>query len=86
MEYEYFYGLNRSICAVFEEMRKAVKTLNFSYMLSLIEEAQSMANRMEAALADAKDIETMKDEKRELKKQIKALRKKKKKLTPDDAP
>ena len=48
--------LNRTICDVLEEMRTCYKTRNFSYILSLIEEAQSMANRMEGALWDQKEL------------------------------
>ena len=64
---------NRLICAVFDEMRDCVKTLNFSYLSGLIEEAQSLGNRMESHLYDIKDLN-------HLHKDIKALKKKKKKL------
>ena len=64
---------NRLICDVLGEMRDCVKTLNFSYLLGLIEEMQSLANRMESKLYDIKDFES-------LHKEIKALEKKKKKL------
>ena len=40
----------RTLCAVLDEMREAVKTLNFAYISGLIEEAQSLGNRMEASL------------------------------------
>ena len=64
---------NRLLCAVLEEMRDCAKTLNFSYLSGLIEEAQSLANRMEAHLYEIKDFNR-------LHKDIKALKKKKKKL------
>ena len=64
---------NRLICAVLDEMRDCVKTLNFSYLPGLIEEAQSLGNRMEAHLYDIKDFN-------HLHKDITALKKKKKKL------
>ena len=64
---------NRLLCAVLEEMRDCVKTTNFSYLPGLIEEAQSLANRMEAHLYEIKDFNR-------LHKDIKALKKKKKKL------
>ena len=64
---------NRYLCDVLSEMRKCVKTLNFSYLLGLIEEAQTLANRMEARLFEIKDYER-------LHKEIKDLEKKKKKL------
>ena len=64
---------NRLLCTVFDEMRECVKTLNFSYLPGLIEESQSLGNRMEAHLYDIKDLNR-------LHKDIKALEKKKKKL------
>ena len=77
------YGLNRYVCEVLEEMRTCTKTLNFALIPSLIEEVQTMVNRMEMALADMKDLRALKDEiakkKEELKKLEKKLEKKKKK-------
>ena len=64
---------NRLLCDVLDEMRDCTKTLNFSYLLGLIEEAQSLGSRMEAHLYDIKDFNC-------LHKDIKALEKKKKKL------
>lgn len=52
---------NRYICDVLEEMRKVNETRNYSYLLGLIEEIQTMANKMEAALRDKKDLEYWKD-------------------------
>ncbi len=68
------------MCDVLEEMRKCDKTKNYAYLLSLIEEVQSMANRMEAALADTKDIKNLQEEISKMKKEIKTLEAKKKKL------
>ena len=62
---------NRTVCSVLNEMRKCCKTSNFSYLLGLIEEVQSMANRMEAALWDQNEI-------KDLRKEIKKLDKRKK--------
>ncbi len=80
------YGLNRYVCDVLEEMRTSVKTLNFAMIPSLIEEVQTMANRMEMALEDMKDLKTLKNEivdKKEelesLKDEIRKIEKKKKK-------
>ena len=77
------YGLNRYICDVLEEMRTSTKTLNFALIPSLIEEVQTMANRMEMALHDMKDLEQLKmdivEKKEELKKLEKKIAKKKKK-------
>lgn len=77
----------RYICSVLDEMRDCFKTHNFSYLMGLIEEAQVLANRMEAALYDNKNIEhlqgrnrELKETKRELKKEIAELRDKKEKL------
>jgi len=64
---------NRMLCTVFEEMRDCVKTLNFSYLLGLIEEAQSLGSRMEAHLYDIKDFNRLHND-------IKVLKKKRKKL------
>tara|TARA_B110000881_G_scaffold141395_1_gene124752 strand:+ start:881 stop:1132 length:252 start_codon:yes stop_codon:yes gene_type:complete len=79
------YGLNRYVCDVLDEMRTSVKTLNFAMIPSLIEEVQTMANRMEMALSDLKDLKLLKedivDKKEELdslKDKIKKLEKKKK--------
>ena len=77
------YGLNRYICDVLEEMRTSTKTLTFALIPSLIEEVQTMANRMEMALADMKDLERLKmsivEKKEELEKLEKKIAKKKKK-------
>ncbi len=60
-----------------------METRNFSILPSLIEEVQTMVNRMEMALADMKDLERLKKEivykKEELKKLEKKIEKKKKK-------
>lgn len=66
---------NRTICAVLSEMRKAIETLNFSYLAGLIEEVQTLANRMEAALWDQQDINRLRDEKNKLKNEVKQLKK-----------
>ena len=66
-------SVNRYLCSVLDEMRECTKTLNFSYLLGLIEEAQSMANKMESKIDLIKDFELLHEE-------IKVLRKKKKKL------
>lgn len=49
---------NRTLCSVLHEMRECCKTSNYSYLPGLIEEAQSMGNRMEAALYDKGDLES----------------------------
>lgn len=70
---------SRYLCDVLEEMRKAVATQNYSYMLGLIEEAQSLGSRMEAGLMDLGTLERLRTERKELEKEIKVLKKKKSK-------
>lgn len=65
--------INRTICQVLDEMRKAYETRNFSYLLGMIEEAQNMANRMEAALDNKKDLEFYNSERKKVLKQLKEL-------------
>jgi hypothetical protein len=72
--------VNRTVCDCLKEMRTAYETRNFAYILALIEEVQSMANRMESALYDKSDQEYSREEYKELKRDIKKLRKKKKEL------
>lgn len=72
--------MNRTLCSVLEEIRKAYETRNFSYLLGLVEEAQSLGNRMEAALWDQRDITTLSQERSKLKKEVKALKEEKEAL------
>ena len=65
---------NRTLCGVLDEMRKAHETHNYSYILGLIEEVQSMGNRMEAGLYDKGDLEALHKQIKELHQQRKALR------------
>ncbi len=65
-------------------MRACYKTRNFASLNGLIEEAQAMGNRMESGLYDKKDVERMREERGELHKELKELRKEKKKLDPED--
>jgi hypothetical protein len=64
---------NRYLCSVLDEMRECTKTLNFSYLLGLIEEAQTLGNRMEAKLYEIKDFERLHEDIRDLKKEKKKL-------------
>ena len=66
-------SVNRTICDVFKEMRTCLKTNNFSYLAGLIEEAQTMANRMEESLYDQHDLRYAKKEYKKLKKEIEKL-------------
>ena len=74
---------NRTLCDVLEEMRQCNKTRNYAPLPGLIEEVQSMANRMEAALYEQKDYESwqkkVKEERRELKRLIRKTNKLRKK-------
>lgn len=72
--------LDRTMCSVLEEMRACCRTGNYSYLPSLIEEAQSYANRMESALYKNSDWKWSKKEKKKIDKQIKRKRKELEKL------
>ena len=67
---------NRYLCDVLGEMRECVKTLNFSYLMGLIEEVQILANRMESRLFDIKDFDRLHKDIRDLKKKKKKLEEK----------
>ena len=47
---------NRYVCDVLKEMRTAIKVGRIDMLAGLIEEVQTMANRMEAKLADYSEI------------------------------
>ena len=64
------------MCDVLEEMRGCTKTMNFSYLLGLIEEVQTLGNRMEAKLYDIKDYDRLYQDIKELKKKKKELEEK----------
>ena len=66
---------NRLLCDVLSEMRECIKTLNFSYLLGLIEEVQTLASRMESKLYEIKDFDRLHEEIRDLKKKKKKLEK-----------
>ena len=68
---------NRTMCDVLREMRDCFKTRNFCSLNGLIEECQSMGNRMEAALGDKHDIEEYKEVRSKLKIEINKLEQKK---------
>ena len=64
---------NRSLCEVLEEMRQMYKTRNFAGMLGLIEEAQSMGNRMEAHLNSVAGIKRLRRKRKGLRREIAKL-------------
>lgn len=66
--------VNRTFCAVVEDMRQCAKNLNFGAVAGLLAELQAIGNRMEAALGDAKDYQKVQEE-------LPALRKEYNKLT-----
>lgn len=67
---------NRYICDVLKEMRTCHETRNYGYLLGLIEEAQTLANRMEAGLEDFGDYKDMLRAKKQLKKELEELEEK----------
>jgi hypothetical protein len=64
------------MCDVLREMRDCAKTSNFSYLGGLIEEAQSMANRMESRLWDQKQFDQSRGQYLSLKEKVEEQRKK----------
>ena len=66
---------HRYLCSVLEEMRKSYETYNFAVMKSLIEEAQTLGNRMEAALDQKRDYYKLRNECKELEKKRDKLKK-----------
>ena len=70
------YYPNRTACAVLDEIRSLWKTRNFAPLMGLVEELQSMFNRMESALYDKGDLDKARKELSEIKKEIKVLKEK----------
>lgn len=68
--------VNRTLCDVLEAIRTCNKTHNYSYLMSLVEEAQMLGNKMEAALWDQKDFKRAERRYKSLKVQIKELEEK----------
>jgi len=76
----YYNSPNRYVCEVIEEMRKQLNVLSIhnldrykSSMAMLIEESQTLVNRMEAGLSDWSDIRRANKELKELKAEIRKL-------------
>ena len=88
-------GPNRYVCSVLDEMRKTLEvhekllkmdghtTRYIILQSSLIEEAQTMVNRMECALEDHKDIKRLHQDRSDLNKEVAKLEEKKRKLKVD---
>lgn len=66
--------LHRYLCDVLGEMRTATETLNFSYLKGLIEEAQTMGNKMEASISNIHDVDDLLERRKRLDKEVKKLR------------
>lgn len=58
---------NRTLCSILDDLRSMHKTHNYSCLLACAEEIQYHANRMEAGLADMKDIREIRNKLTELK-------------------
>lgn len=78
---------NRYVCSVLEEMRKQLVGLDIhsidrykSITLMMIEETQSMVNRMEAAIEDKQDVAKMAIKRSSLYREIAKLKAEKEKL------
>ena len=71
---------NRTACDVMEEARKCYESRNFAGILGMIEELQSMFNKMEASLNDKNDAVEYKKTRKELAGECKKLTKKKRQL------
>jgi len=67
---------NRLVCNVLDEMRECSKTRNFSYLDGLIEEVQTLVNRMEGKLLDNKELGELDERIREAKVDLKRLKQK----------
>lgn len=74
------YGLNRTACDVLEELRTCHTSRNYAALPGLVEELQSMFNRMEAKLNDIKDVERLHDHIKDLKAEARKLKSKVKKM------
>ena len=68
-----YYGTNRYVCEVLDEMRKCHETRNYAILLSLIEEVQVMVNRMEAGLGDCTDLKKLAEDRSKMKQEINKL-------------
>jgi len=86
-----WFGTNRVMCNVLEDIRSLDKTKNYGPLLGLVEELQVMGNRMESALADQKDLiklqqrtSELRREYKNLKKEVEELLKKKEELEPKE--
>lgn len=75
-----YYFTNRTMCSILENIRAMDKSKNYSALLGAVEELQWAAERMEAAIADVKDINNLKEHRAELRDEVKKLEAKVKKF------
>ena len=68
-------SINRFVCSVLKEMRKAVKVGRIDMLEGLIEEVQVLVNRMEAKLEDYSDLGYDLERGRDFKRKLKVLTK-----------
>lgn len=78
---------NRLVCSVLEEMRKQLEQLDEhnidrykSIHAMMIEEAQTMVNRMEEGLENGEDITRLQKKRNELNKEVNTLKEERDKL------
>jgi predicted nuclease with TOPRIM domain len=64
---------NRYLCDVLSEMRTCHETRNYAHLVGLIEECQTLANRMETALMDKRNVLDYEARRPVLKDEIKEL-------------
>ena len=81
MTYKRYYEYPpRTLCDILAEMRKAYESRNFAGLLGLVEEAQTKANRMEAALEGRDAIREIEEKRQEAKDELRRLEKELKQL------
>lgn len=66
---------HRYVCEVLDEIRTAVKTLRIDTVPGLVEEAQTLVNRMECKLRDYADMGYELDKASDLRKELRAISK-----------
>ena len=66
--------VSRYVCSVLDEMRTAIKVGRIDMLAGLIEEAQTLVNRMEAKLEDYQSMGYDLDRGREYRKKLRVLR------------
>lgn len=80
----YNLGPHRHFCTVLEEMRACFKTYNFGAMQGLMEELQSIGNRMESGLEAMDDYNTLREKMKAMARKYTALKREAKALSKED--